>query len=87
MIGLRKPSNGAIGLVDFTAIPNPAPHQARWREQHRPDDVENAGGEVVYDDNGTAELVIDGNLISGKHPGILDRFNELFLAEIEKAEK
>jgi putative intracellular protease/amidase len=49
-------------------------------------DVINAGGEVVYDENGTAELVIDGDLISAKHPGIVDRFNEAFLAEIEKAE-
>ncbi len=47
-------------------------------------DVENAGGDVVYDENGTAELVIDGDLISGKHPGMVDRFNEVFVTEIEK---
>lgn len=48
-------------------------------------DVENAGGEVIYtEDDETADLVIDGNLISGKHPGIVDQFMEAFVQEIEK---
>jgi len=47
-------------------------------------DIENAGGEVVYENDGTAELVIDGNLITGKHPGSLDKFMEAFVAEMEK---
>jgi putative intracellular protease/amidase len=47
-------------------------------------DVENAGGEVVYDGDVTADLVIDGNLVSGKHPGVIDQFMEAFVAEIEK---
>jgi len=47
-------------------------------------DVENAGGEVVYDGDETAELVIDRNLISGKHPGMVDKFMEVFLREIEQ---
>jgi protease I len=47
-------------------------------------DVENAGAEVVYDGDGTAELVIDGNLISGKHPAVVDAFMETFIKEIEK---
>jgi protease I len=46
-------------------------------------DVENAGGEVIYDDDETAELVIDRNLISGKHPGMVDKFMETFVREIE----
>jgi len=46
-------------------------------------DVENAGAEVIYEGDGTAELIIDGNLISGKHPGMIDIFNEAFLKEIE----
>lgn len=50
-------------------------------------DVENAGGEVVYDQDVTAELVVDKNLISGKHPGVVDKFMEVFVAEIEKQEK
>lgn len=48
-------------------------------------DVENAGGEVIYtEDDETADLVIDGNLISGKHPGMVDEFMAVFLREIEK---
>jgi putative intracellular protease/amidase len=48
-------------------------------------DVENAGAEVIYTaDDQTADLVIDGNLISGKHPGIVDEFMKAFVDEIEK---
>lgn len=47
-------------------------------------DVENAGGEVVYDGEEAAELVIDGNLISGRHPGVVNEFMEAFVREIEK---
>ena len=47
-------------------------------------DVENAGAEVIYtEDDETAELVKDGNLITGKHPGMVDQFMEAFLMEIE----
>jgi protease I len=47
-------------------------------------DVENAGAEVVYSENGTADLVIDGNLITGKHPAGVDAFMAAFVDEIEK---
>jgi putative intracellular protease/amidase len=47
-------------------------------------DVENAGGEVVYDEDGTADIVIDGNLISAKHPEVNDLFVNTVLKEIEK---
>jgi putative intracellular protease/amidase len=47
-------------------------------------DVENAGGEVIFEGNQTTDLVVDGNLISGKHPAVTDEFMETFLAEIEK---
>ncbi|WP_249065834.1 DJ-1/PfpI family protein [Argonema antarcticum] len=47
-------------------------------------DVENAGADVVYDGDITADLVIDGNLITGKHPGVVDEFMDAFVAEIEK---
>ncbi len=47
-------------------------------------DVENAGGDVVFDGDVTADLVIDGDLITGKHPGVVDQFMEAFVAEIEK---
>jgi protease I len=46
-------------------------------------DVENAGGEVVFGDEGAADLVIDGNLITGKHPAGVDRFMETFVEQIE----
>jgi len=35
-------------------------------------DVENAGGIVVYGDEGTVNTYVDGDLISGKHPGFVD---------------
>lgn len=47
-------------------------------------DVENAGAEVIYDGNATKELVIDGNLITGKHPGMVNLFMEVFVQEMEK---
>jgi putative intracellular protease/amidase len=47
-------------------------------------DVENAGGEVVYEGDGTAELVVDGDLITGKHPGFVDQFLETFVAEMDQ---
>jgi len=46
-------------------------------------DVENAGGEVVFEGEGTADLVIDGNLNSAKHPAVTQQFMEAFLREIE----
>lgn len=48
-------------------------------------DVENAGADVVFDGDGTADLVIDGNLISGKHPAVIDRFMQAFVDAIENA--
>jgi putative intracellular protease/amidase len=50
-------------------------------------DVENAGADVIYDGDMTADLVIDGNLITGKHPGVVDQFMKTFVEEIEKQEK
>jgi protease I len=47
-------------------------------------DVMNAGGEVVFDGDQTKDIVIDGNLITGKHPGVVDKFLEVFLAELSK---
>jgi putative intracellular protease/amidase len=48
-------------------------------------DVENAGGDVVFGDEGAADLVIDGNLITGKHPAVVDQFMDVFVKEIEAA--
>ena len=47
-------------------------------------DVENAGAEVIYEGDGSADLVIDGNLITGKHPVVVDKFMAAFVNEIEK---
>jgi protease I len=49
-------------------------------------DVENAGAEIVYDGDVTADLVIDGNLITGKHPGMVEEFMAVFVQEIEKSD-
>lgn len=50
-------------------------------------DVENAGAEVIYENDATADLVIDGDLITGKHPGVVEQFMEAFVEEIEKLQK
>lgn len=47
-------------------------------------DVENAGADVVFDGDQTADLVIDGNLITAKHPGVTDEFMEAFIKAIEE---
>ena len=46
-------------------------------------DVENAGAEVVYNGDETADLVIDGNIISGKHPGVVEQFMVAYIQELE----
>jgi putative intracellular protease/amidase len=47
-------------------------------------DVENAGAEVVYEGDQTATVVVDGNLITGKHPGTIDAFLEAMLETLEE---
>ncbi len=47
-------------------------------------DVENAGGLVQYDGNVATRVVVDGNLISGQHPNMVNEFMEVFIKEIEK---
>jgi putative intracellular protease/amidase len=42
-------------------------------------DVENAGGEVVFDSGQLAPVVTDGNLITASHPNHLDAFLEAIL--------
>lgn len=46
-------------------------------------DVENAGAEVVFSGDQTSDLVIDGNLITAKHPAVTQEFMETFLQRIE----
>ncbi|ELR97552.1 DJ-1/PfpI family protein [Gloeocapsa sp. PCC 73106] len=47
-------------------------------------DVENAGGVVMYEGGETSATYVDGNLISGRHPGVLEDFLKVFMQEIEK---
>lgn len=48
-------------------------------------DVENAGAEIIFTEEGVAQdVVVDGNLISGQHPGVVDKFLDVFLTELEK---
>lgn len=47
-------------------------------------DVQNAGGIVVFDGNGTKGVHIDGNLITGKHPDVVNEFLSVFSETINK---
>jgi protease I len=47
-------------------------------------DVQNAGAIIVFDGEQTATTYIDGGLISGRHPGVVDEFMNTFLRELEK---
>jgi putative intracellular protease/amidase len=47
-------------------------------------DVQNAGGIVIFEGNQTKNLHIDGNLITGKHPNVVDEFMSVFLEGIKK---
>jgi putative intracellular protease/amidase len=49
-------------------------------------DVENAGADVVFEGDNTADIVVDRDLITAKHPGVLDKFLETFVREIEAGE-
>jgi protease I len=47
-------------------------------------DVEAAGGTLVYDGEQLADTVVDGNLITARHPGVTDAFLDVFLTELER---
>src|SRR3954470_17414620 len=46
-------------------------------------DVENAGAEVVYAGESVADLVIDGDLVSARHPEVTAEFMQALVKEIE----
>ncbi|MDR0496909.1 MAG: DJ-1/PfpI family protein [Treponema sp.] len=46
-------------------------------------DVENAGGVVEFDGTQTKEIVIDGGLITAKHPGVTEQFIKTFKSELQ----
>jgi len=45
-------------------------------------DVVNAGGIPIYDGSKLKDTVVDRNLITGRHPGVVDEFMSAFLAEL-----
>ncbi|MBF0564278.1 MAG: DJ-1/PfpI family protein [Nitrospirae bacterium] len=47
-------------------------------------DVINAGGKVVFDGKQLKDIVVDGGLITGRHPGVADMFVQVFLDELNK---
>lgn len=49
-------------------------------------DVQNAGAIIMFDGNETKTLHIDDNLITGKHPEVVDEFLTAFLAELNEQE-
>ena len=46
-------------------------------------DVENAGGELMVVNGETVETYADGMLITGRHPGAVEAFDDLFLKTIK----
>ncbi len=50
-------------------------------------DVENAGGIIIYEGQETAATYVDGSLISGRHPGVVEEFMQLFLAEMNQTHR
>jgi putative intracellular protease/amidase len=48
-------------------------------------DVQNAGGNVVFDGDETTPVYVDGDLITAKHPGVVDQFLEVFVTEMKKS--
>ncbi len=46
-------------------------------------DVESAGGKLVYDGDQLADTNVDGGLVTGRHPGVVDQFMDVFLRELE----
>ena len=49
-------------------------------------DVQNAKGTLVFAGEQLIDTYVDGNLITGKHPGVVEEFMQIFLAELQKVE-
>jgi protease I len=47
-------------------------------------DVENAGGKLVFAGDQLIDTHIDGSLITGRHPGVVEEFMQVFLQELTK---
>ena len=48
-------------------------------------DVLNAGGIYVYDGDRGVDTCVDGHLVTGRHPGIIEEFLEVYLRELARA--
>jgi protease I len=46
-------------------------------------DVQNAGGIVLFEGEGTKNLHVEGNLITAKHPSVTSEFMKVFASEVE----
>jgi protease I len=45
-------------------------------------DVQNAGGVVMFEGDEAKDVYVDGRLISGRHPGVIEEFMDIFLRAI-----
>jgi putative intracellular protease/amidase len=49
-------------------------------------DVMNAGATYVYSGDIGADTVVDGNLVTGRHPQVLDKLLDLFLERVNASQ-
>lgn len=47
-------------------------------------DVKNAGGALVYDGNKLADTHVDGGLVTGRHPGVVEEFMAEFAQAMDR---
>ena len=47
-------------------------------------DVQNAGGKLVFAGDQLVDTHVADNLITGRHPGVVEEFMQIFLHELEK---
>lgn len=50
-------------------------------------DVENAGAEIIYENDLAVDIVIDENLVTGRHPDLVHKFMETLVREIENKQR
>ncbi|WP_435106073.1 DJ-1/PfpI family protein [Arhodomonas sp. AD133] len=70
----------------FTAAPDLLAGKKVTAAHNILSDVRNAGGLVQIEDNQAVDTFVDGNLVSGKHPDVVDEFMQVYLSELEKAD-
>jgi putative intracellular protease/amidase len=47
-------------------------------------DVVNAGGIPIFDGKKLTDTFVDRNLVTGRHPGVVEEFMTTFLAELNR---